>query len=173
MPGSFMPAFASQPFFQTLQVDLRVISPKPPYVRLEAFRIKPAKHLVELLSQQKPHKRHGQLLELDWLAEHAAENLRCLDVGQLAACNLQFQADEILRALESQRDKGADIVGGDRLVRFISTDRVHELPLQNPDLYLINVVILHERCRPNHGRAQPEFADVLFDLPFALKMINA
>lgn len=50
---------------------------------------------------------------------------------------------------------------------------VHELAFQQRDLDLVDVIVVHERSRPEHGCRQAELADVLFDLPFTLPVVDA
>jgi hypothetical protein len=60
----------------------------------KTFRIEPAEHLIELFPQNDSDHRHGKLLKADGLAEHTAEHLRCLGIGEFAAGDLQFEAEE-------------------------------------------------------------------------------
>src|SRR5262245_6147075 len=169
---ALVPAFVTQPLLEASQAHLRIASAKSVDVGLEPRGIEPAEHLVELLAEDEAHDRQRQALERDLLAKHAAENLGCLEIGKLAAGDLERFADELLWALESERDEGSDIVGGDRLIRLVASDRIPEPAFQESDLHLIDVVVLHEGRRPQHGRRQAEFADVLLDLPLAVPVIN-
>jgi hypothetical protein len=91
-------------------------------IGLKTRRIEPVKHLVELLTQKESNDGHGQFPKLHRLAHNPAENFRRLRIGQLAPGNLQLQADESFRTLKSQCHKGADIIGGDRLIRLVGAD---------------------------------------------------
>ena len=52
-----------------------------------------------------------------------------LQVGQLAAGDFQFEAHEVLRPLESQRDESADVIRSDRLVRLVGAHGIIEFAL--------------------------------------------
>ena len=73
--GSLVPALSSQPFFQRLETDFRVIAPQLRDVRPETIGVEPVEHLVEFLAENQPDHRHGQLLEPDRFSEDTAENL--------------------------------------------------------------------------------------------------
>src|SRR6516164_2807964 len=154
-------------------MHLGVPATKATDVSLKARRIEPAKHLVELFAQNEPNHWHGKFPKLHWLAKDTTENLRSLGVGQLASCNLQFQSDEAFGALKSQGRKGPDILRGDGLVRFVGPDRVHQLPFQDSDFNLVDVVVLHKSSRPEYCGWQAELANMLLNLPLALPMIDA
>jgi len=94
MAGSL--ALSSQPFFQRLETDFRVIAPQLRDVRPETIGVEPVEHLVEFLAENQPDHRHWQLLEPDRFSEDTAENLRGLRIGELTAGDLEFQSHKIL-----------------------------------------------------------------------------
>src|SRR5215831_3114460 len=129
-------------------MDLGVSATEFGDVSLESRCIKPAKHLVELPAEDKPDQRERQLPESHRLAEYPTEHFGGFAIRQLAPCNFQFKADEISRALKRQRRKCADVVGSDRLIRFVGANGVQELALQDSDFHLVDVIVFHERNRP-------------------------
>jgi hypothetical protein len=56
-------------------MDFRVAPAEAVEVGLEARMIEPAKHLVELLAEEKANDRKWQSLKFHFLAEHAAKDL--------------------------------------------------------------------------------------------------
>src|SRR6516225_4635687 len=154
-------------------MNVRVSATKASDVSLKTRLIEPAKHLVEFFAQNEPNHRHGKLPKLHWLAEDMTENLCRLGIGQLASRNLQLQSDELFGTLKSQSRDGADILRSDGLVRFVGADGIHQLPFQDSDFNLIDVVVLHERSGPEYCGWQAELANMLLDLPLALPMIDA
>ena len=63
--GSLVPALSSQPFFQRLEMDFRVIAPQLRDVRPETIGVEPVEHLIEFLAENQPDHRHWQLPEPD------------------------------------------------------------------------------------------------------------
>jgi hypothetical protein len=61
--GPFVPSYCAQPFLERLKVNFRVAATETGNIRLEAGLIEPAEHLIELFAEEKPHHRHGKLLE--------------------------------------------------------------------------------------------------------------
>jgi hypothetical protein len=118
MPHALVPPFVAQPFLQGTKMDFRVAPAEAVDVGLEARTIEPAKHLVEFLPEEKANGQKRQSLELHFLAEHAAKDLGRLTIRELASSDLNFLADKFLRPLEGERYEGANVAGGNRLIRF-------------------------------------------------------
>src|SRR5262245_47890032 len=154
-------------------MNLGVSATKAGDVSLKARFIEPAEHLVELFAQEKAHHRQRKLLEFHRLAQNPTEDLGGLGIGQLASCNLQLQSDELFGALKSQGRESPDILRSDGLVRFVGANGIHQLPFQDSDFNLIDVVVLHESSRPEYCGWQAELAYMLLNLPLALPMIDA
>jgi hypothetical protein len=89
-PCSFVPTFLSQPCFEVKQAHLRKARLQGRNVGVEPRFVEPTKHLVEFLSQYQTNKRQRKLLKLNLLTEHAAENFRRLNIGELTARDFQF-----------------------------------------------------------------------------------
>src|SRR5258708_7018590 len=129
--GAFVPAFVSQPLFERMKVNFGIRPAKTGDVRLISSFIEPTEHGVKLFTQQDADEGQGKFLKLYRLAQHAAEDLGGLRVGQLAAGDLQLFSDEFSWAPESQRHERSDVVGGDGLVRLIRSDWGRQLALQD------------------------------------------
>src|SRR5215831_7632995 len=127
-------------------------------VRAKALLIEPTEHLIELLTQDKPHQRKREFLKLHWFSKDTAEDLCSFDVRQLAAGDLQFNSDKLLGALECLGCKSTDIIGRDCLIWLVTADWVGQLAFQDSDFNLVDVVILHESGRAEYGCRQTELA---------------
>ena len=132
-------------------MDFRIAPAETFDISLESGLIEPAKQLVELLPEEKTDERKRQFLKFHFFAEDAAKDLGRLGIGELATGDIKLLADKFLGTLEGER---ANVVGGDRLIRFTGADRIHELTLQNPDLNLVDVVVFHESSRPKNRRGK-------------------
>jgi hypothetical protein len=132
MPCALMPPFVAQQFLQGSQMDFRISPAETFDISLESGLIGPAKHLVELLPEEKTNERKRQFLKFHFFAEDAAKDLGRLGIGELATGDLKLLADKFLGTLEGERDEGANVVGGDRLIRFTGADRIHELTVRIP-----------------------------------------
>src|ERR1700747_2761398 len=105
-------------------MDFGVPTTKVGDVCLVALLVEPAEHRVELFAQNEAHDGQRKLAKFNWLAHHLAENLRGLEIRQLAAGNLQFEAEEVFGTIKSQSHKGSDIVRSDGLIRLVGADGV-------------------------------------------------
>src|SRR5579859_5775450 len=113
--------------------------------------IKPAKHFVKFLAENQADDGKREFLEFHRFPKYSAEDFRRLNISKIAPRNLQFQSDEILRSLECQGSECADVVHRDGLVRFIASNRIGQLSLEDSDFDGIDIIVLHERRRAKHG----------------------
>src|SRR6266446_37751 len=171
--GAFVPAFVSQPLFERMKVNFGIRPAKTGDVRLISSFIEPTEHGVKLSAQNDADEGQGKFLKLHRLAQHAAEDLGGLRVGQLAAGDLQFFSDELSWPLECQSNERSDVVRRNGLVWLVTADGVHEFPFQKADFHLVDVVRLHESDGPDHGGRQTQASNVFFDFPLALPVRNA
>src|SRR5260370_13842995 len=96
-------------------------------------------HLQILLVRWDRH-----LYELHRLAKHAAEDFGGLRIGQLAAGDLQLQADEVLWALKSKRHESADIVGCNSLIWLVGSHKLHQASFEEFDLFRLPLITRHK-----------------------------
>jgi hypothetical protein len=170
VPRALMPPFVAQPFFKGPKMDFRIAPAKSLYVSLKSGMIEPMEHLVKLFPENEADDRERQPSKFHFLSEHAAKDIGRLRIGELTAGDLKRLTDEFLGTRERECNERPNVIAGDRL---IGPDRIHEFALQNPDLDLVDVVVLHECSRSKDGRWKRELANVLLDLPLALPVINA
>src|SRR5215472_2565137 len=154
-------------------MNFRIATSEAGDVRLVALLVEPTEHCIELSSQNETDDGQRESPKFYGLAQDPAENLRGFEIRQFAAGDLQLPPHEVLGTLKGQSHKSPDVVGGDGLIRLVTTDRVPQPTLQDSDFYFKNVVRLHKRSRPENRGSQAELANVLFDLPFAFPMRDA
>src|ERR1700674_4702881 len=105
-------------------MHLRIGAAKTGDISLITGFIEPAEHQVKLFTQDEPNKGQGKLLKLHVLAQDATEDLGSFEICQFASGNLQFLSNKFGRALESQGHECSNVVGGNGLVRLITTGGV-------------------------------------------------
>ena len=139
-------------------------------VSLKSRFVEPTKHLVEFLPKNQTDHRQRKLSKFNPLSQDATEDFRGLNIGEVASCDFQFQADEIIWAIKCERSESADVVNRDRLIRLITANRIGQFPFENSDLDRRNIIVLHERCRPKDSCREAKLADVVLDFPLGFPM---
>src|SRR5262249_29880460 len=151
-PGALMPPFVAQPFLEGPKMHFGIAPAEPLNVRIETGMIEPVEHLVILFPKDEADNRKRQSPKLHLFAKHAAKDLCRLQIGELTPGDFERLPYKLLGTLEDECDERPDVIGGNRLIRFIGTDGIYELTPEKPELDLIDVVVLHECNGPEDRR---------------------